>query len=283
MIDEHPDQPLTSLVQLAAIGNSTYELGGLQLHPGDGERESAAQLLADDAMQIRCGNSPLLELWRLRRNDGPKEPDSRTKALKVYAGLGFGLPEEAASEDHLQGLVAELFWNRLIKERKVCPDSRALVHAHSVKPDPLEPGGDGLAIYRRPDGVLVFRLWEIKKHARRDSISGTIGRASKQLVHRGHEYLAKLAGPETIEQGGDLGSLYAEMVELWIDQTDRAGVGVSISTSSNRAPKTASAFGSILRAFPAYAGPGQAEGLVIAMPEFPQFAKRVRKIVWSGL
>lgn len=283
MIEERPNQSLTSLLQLATIDNSTYELGGLQLNPGGGERECAAQLLADDAMLIRCGDSPLLKLWRLRRNGGPKEPDSRIKALKVYAGLGFGLPEEAANEDHLQGLVAELFWNRFIKERRVCPDSRALVHAHSVKPDPLEPGGDGLAIYRTPEGVLVFRLWEIKKHASRDSISGTIGRASKQLAHRGHEYLAKLAGPETIEQGGDLGSLYAEMVELWIDQTDRAGVGVSVSTSSNRAPTSARAFGSILKAFPAFDAPGQAEGLVIAVPEFPKFAKRVRKIVWSGL
>ena len=283
MIEQHCPQFLTPLLQLSTIGDSTYELGGLQLSPGGAERECAAQLLADDAMQIRCGDSPLLELWRARRNGGSRTPDSRIKALEVYAGLGFGHQGEAPNKDHLQGLVAELFWNRLIKEKRVCPDNRELVHAHSVKPDPLEPGGDGLAIYRTPDGILVFRLWEIKKHARKDSISGTIGRASKQLAHRGHEYLAKLAGPETIEQGGDLGDLYAEMVELWIDQTARAGVGVSVSTSSSQAPKSARAFGSIPRAFPAFRNPGQTEGLVVAVPEFPKFAKRVRKIVWSGL
>jgi hypothetical protein len=38
------------------------------------------------------------------------------------------------------------------------------VRYHPVKPDPLEHGGDGLVIYQNASGVLVFRLWEIKKH-----------------------------------------------------------------------------------------------------------------------
>ncbi|MEU6720328.1 hypothetical protein ABZ897_53505 [Nonomuraea sp. NPDC046802] len=58
------------------------------------------------------------------------------------AGIGFGLPEDPALDDYLQGLVAELLWNRLLQERSVRRDGRRLVHAHSVKPDPLEPGGD---------------------------------------------------------------------------------------------------------------------------------------------
>ena len=87
-------------------------------------------------------------------------------AVRAYAGIGFGLPEERddAHEDHLQGHVAELLWNRLIQERQVCRDKRRLVYAHSVKPDPLEPGGDGLVVYEIDGGTLAFRLWEIKKH-----------------------------------------------------------------------------------------------------------------------
>ena len=63
-------------------------------------------------------------------------------------------------------------------------------------------------------GELVFRLWEIKKHDATGKVSVTIRRASKQLRTRGHEYLAKLAGPETIAEEGVLGDLYANVVEL---------------------------------------------------------------------
>lgn len=283
MTNGDTSERLTPLLAIAALGTSPYEIGGLGLSPGGEERERAALLLADDAMVIRCGSSPLLDLWRSRRNGGPRVADPRDKALSVYAGLGFGLPDSPVPKDHLEGVVAELFWNRLIKERLICADGRRLVHAHSVKADLLEPGGDGLAIYRSPGDTLVFRLWEIKKHGGKSPVSSTIRRASSQLRHRGHEYLAKLAGPETIEQGGELGSLYADMVEMWIDQTDRAGVGVSVSTSSSRAPTGARAFRSISTAFPAFTAPGQAEALVIAVPKFSRFAKRVRKIVWSGL
>jgi hypothetical protein len=180
--------------------------------------------------------------------------------------------------------LAELLWGALVRERLACRDGRRLVRAHSVKPDPLEPGGDGLVIYEIADGTLVFRLWEIKKHdsaARR--LSATIGRASKQLAGRGKEYLAKLAGPETVEQPGHMGRLYADIVELWLDGSRRAGVGVSVGTSVQHAPAGPAAFGSITTAFPQFDQPGQTEGIVVAMPDFPAFALRVREIVWSGL
>jgi hypothetical protein len=181
-----------------------------------------------------------------------------------------------------QGLVAELLWNRLIKERRRCSGDRALVKAHSVKPDPLEPGGDGLVVYR-VGTAYVFRLWEIKKHDAERAVSATINRASKQLATRGNEYLAKLAGPDTVEQRGPLGDFYAEIVELWLDRSERAGVGVSVGTSDTHAPRRPLAFRSITTAFPRFSAPGQAEGVVVALPDFPGFAIRVREIVWSGL
>ncbi|WP_406080143.1 hypothetical protein [Micromonospora sp. NBC_00858] len=276
--------PLTELLALAVSGTDAYVVGGLGLSVGGPDRETAAQLLAEDAMAIRCGASPILERWRQRRDGGPAESGVRAEAVAIYAGIGFGLPAKPANENHLQGLVAELFWNRLVRERRICADGRELVHAHSVKPDPLEPGGDGLVIYRVESDTLVFRLWEIKKHeANTKAISATIKRASQQLVSRGKEYLAKLAGPETIAQGGPLGAFYAELVELWLDQDERAGVGVTVGTSSQHAPTGPGAFDAIAEAFPAFSGPGQAEGIVVAVPDFPQFALRVREIVWSGL
>lgn len=275
--------PLTSLLRISTIGISPYELGGLELSAGEPDREAAAHLLADDAMRIRCGDSHLLGLWRGSRDGEAPPGNARHDALRVYAGIGFGLPDTPAGDDHLQGLVAELLWNRLIQERRVRADNRELVQARAVKPDPLEPGGDGLAIYRTREGVLVFRLWEIKKHESIAPISSTIRRASKQLALRGKEYLAKMAGPETIAQGGELGGLYADLVELWLDQAARAGVGVSVSTSTDRAPTSARAFRALERTFPGFQSPGQAEGLVVAVPDYPEFANRVREIVWSGL
>ena len=276
-------EPLTALLGLPSGPIDPYVVGGMSLD-ASADRECAALLLADDAMVIRCGVSPLLDRWR-RRRDGqlPEAGDTRSDAVRVYASIGFGSPEKPAGDNHLEGLVAELFWNRLLNERRICSDGRQLVRAHSVKPDPLEPGGDGLVIYKTPGGTLVFRLWEIKKHESSAPISATIGRASKQLAKRGNEYLAKLAGPETIAQGGELGQLYAELVELWLDKHERAGVGVSVGTSASRAPAGPAAVGASVSGFPEFDGPGQIEGLVVAIPDFPGFSKRVREIVWSGL
>lgn len=279
-----PPATLTSLLGMTDNASSSkveYVIGGQQLSGAD--REKAAKLLADDAMQLRCGDSPLLARWRARRDGGPPETDTRARAVKSYAKLGFGLSDAPAGPDHLQGLVAELLWNRLIQERAVCRDSRRLVHAHPVKPDPLEPGGDGLVIYEVNDGVLVFRLWEIKKHDQAKPVSATIRRASKQLASRGEEYLAKLAGPETISQAGPLGDFYAGIVELWLDGSDRAGVGVSVGTSMEHSPSSSQTFKSIATEFPAFTRSSQLESIVVAMPDFPRFAERVREIVWSGL
>lgn len=259
-----------------------YVIGGQAL-TGQ-RRETAAQMLAEDAMRIRCGKSPILVRWRAHRDGQEPAAGSTDGVVATYAGIGFGLPDKnPATPDHLQGLVAELLWNRLINERAVCTDGRQLVKAHSVKPDPLEPGGDGLVIYVM-GGTFVFRLWEIKKHdAASQRVSATIRQASQQLASRGNEYLAKLAGPETIEQGGPLGDFYANIVELWLDGSDRAGVGVSVGTSVAHAPGRPAAFNSIMTAFPQFNRAGQAESFIVAVPDFPGFATRVREIVWSGL
>jgi hypothetical protein len=293
MLSADPEPPasavappsLTSLLAMTENPDGSdveYVIGGQQLAGAD--REMAAQLLADDAMRIRCGKSPALARWRARRDGGPAETGAPAAAVEVYAGIGFGLPDAPKNDDHLQGHVAELLWNRLIQERLVCRDMRRLVYAHSVKPDPLEPGGDGLVVYEIAGGTLVFRLWEIKKHeSQSKKVSVTIGRASRQLSSRGQEYLAKLAGPETVEQAGPLGEFYADIVELWLDGSDRAGAGVSVGTSAQHAPNRPEAFGSIATAFPHFTRTGQRESIIVAVPDFPGFAGRVRGIVWSGL
>jgi len=273
--------PLLALIESPTASPVEYVIGGKTLSGED--REKAAQLLADDAMTIACGNSPALGRWRARRDGGPAETGARLAAIETYAAIAFNLPGKPANDDHVQGHIAELLWNRLMQERTVCRDGRQLVRAHPVKADPLEPGGDGLVVYQDDQGTPVFRLWEIKKHDARGRVSATINRASKQLSSRGHEYLAKLAAPQTLTEDGPLGELYADMVELWFDRSERAGVGVSVGASAHHAPTQPLAFRSIRTAFPEFVGPGQTESIVVAIPDFPEFANRVKEIVWSGL
>jgi hypothetical protein len=102
------------------------------------------------------------------------------------------------------------------------------------------------------------------------------------LKARGEEYLAKLAAPETIRDG-PMAELFQEIVELWFDGSDRGGVGVSVGTSTTHVASAPVSFRAVRRAFPYYSQPGQAEGILVAVPDFPSFAEQVREIVWSGL
>jgi hypothetical protein len=273
--------PLLSLVDSATTSKVEYVVGGTNLEGGD--REAAAQMLADDAMKIACGASPALTRWRNRRDGGSAETGSRLEAIRTFVGIAFGSPDRPPAKDHVQGYVAELLWNRLVSERTTCRDGRRLIRAHSVKADPLEPGGDGLAIYEDQDAVHVFRLWEIKKHDAKGRLSGTVNRASKQLARRGPEYLAKLAGPETLGAASTLNDLYSEIVEMWFDQGPRVGVGVAVGTADHHAPGNSRPFGSLRTSFPGLTNAAQTEAIVIAIPDFAGFADRVKEIMWSGL
>jgi hypothetical protein len=101
---------LLALAESPAPSDVEYVIGGQKLAAAD--RETAAQLLADDAMRIRCGESPVLARWRARRDGGPPETGAAAAAVRAYVGIGFGLPATPANDDdhqhHLQGLVAEL-------------------------------------------------------------------------------------------------------------------------------------------------------------------------------
>lgn len=275
--------PLLALVDSLSAAPVEYVVGGGGLVAGGTDRESAAQLIADTAMKVACGKSSVLDRWRRRRDGGPAEVGSSLKAVETYVGIAFGHPARPPNVDHVQGHVAELIWNLVIAERAKTRDGRKLVRAHTAKADPLEPGGDGLVIYLDSHGDFVFRLWEIKKHDAKGNVSKTINRASTQLADRGHEYLAKLAGPETIVETGALGDLYANMVDLWYDRSEHAGIGVAIGTSDSHAPSSHRTFGSLNKRFPEFPSPAQTEGIVVAVPDFPKFADRVKEIVWSGL
>jgi hypothetical protein len=75
--------PPLSLITGPAGSPVEYVVGGQQLTGA--ARETAAQLLADDATVIRCGNAPALGYWRARRDGGPPLTGTRRSAVATYA------------------------------------------------------------------------------------------------------------------------------------------------------------------------------------------------------
>jgi hypothetical protein len=258
--------------------------GGAATEPG---LQQAAELLAEDAVAHRCGRAKAANAWRSRRHGGLPHPAKLRAALEAFLADTFGLPAEDGTapppaSDLLQGYVAELAWHRLAREHTVPAHGRRLVHVADLSWSPYQQGGDGLVVYAITDGRLTFQLWETKKHdAAETAVSGTISRACRQLSSEGKRYLAQYTAYGS-KLEGELGSLYADLVQLWVDRDPRAGVGVSVATSTRHAPGGI-VFDSVVTTFPDHGTPGQREGLAVVVPDFPRFAAMVRDVVWTGL
>ncbi len=272
---------LTALLGLVGSPNTakcSYVVAGGTAGPA--ELAAAARMLADDAMALRCGASPVLSTWRSRAAGGPPLTARARQAVEAFASDTFGVPSEPGDENLIQGFVAELLWHRLTRERTAPGDGRTLVHVHDLSWSAYQQGGDGLVVYEVSGGQLVFRLWEVKKHEAAAHLSRTVTRACRQLDVNALRYLAQYTGYGSTLTG-PLGRLYAELVPMWLDDDPRAGIGVSIATSKVHAPKRA-AFGGVTTAFPKLK-PTQREGVIVAVDDFPAFAVAVRDAVWTGL
>ena len=243
--------------------------------------DASAWVLAREIMKIRSGPSTAFALWEARASGGPPHSPRDRRVVEPFVLPVFGSPSNPKDEQHLQGYVAESLWFRLAAEIAAADTSgRKLVHLEPPGFMVSEPGGDGLAVYEVSGGALVFRLWEVKKHVSVQHLSRTIGRACDQLADNAEAYLAKLVStaeskPEPLRQ------MYAELVELWVDEDARSGVGVSVATSAAHAPRRKS-FGTLATKFPRFSR-GQREGLIVAIGDFAAFAAAVRGYVWSGL
>jgi hypothetical protein len=200
---------LTDLLSIADYPTDGCEVvhGVPSLSPD--KQEVLAHILADDAMSVRCGASPVLATWRKHRDSGLAYTDQQRRQVEVFANLGFGLRSKPRSDTHLRGHVAELIWRRLIEERDPCLDGRRKEYLHQLKGEPTEPGADGFVVYRTRADTLVFRLWEVKKFEGSDDVISTVQKACRQLRDEGARYLALLAGPGSL-QPGDLGRFLGE-------------------------------------------------------------------------
>lgn len=277
-------RPLKDILQLHLVptrGRITWMLGVV---PGNQSQDldASAWILAQRHMTMRCGRSPAYQLWLNRATTGAPHPaPSDAGRIEPFVRDTFGLPDDRLPPNQVEGSVAQLVWYQVISELDKSLDGRRrLAHMEDLSFSVLEPGGDGLVVYGGGDSELVFRLWEIKKHGGTRAVSTSIALACDQLSDRGASYLAKFVG---IGKGytGELGLLYAELVDLWVDGSPRAGLGVAVATSDSHRPTRA--FGGLVRRFPQFPAPDQREGLLLAFGDFRQFSQRVLEVLWSGL
>lgn len=258
--------------------NRCQWLRGHLSHPSTESRRAAVAIVADAAVRWQCrGAVQRYDAWRQAVEDGTRLSEDQSRKLVPFIRPAFGLPTRELPTDHLQGHVAEHVWYILAQEN--LPNDLTLRMIEGPSFSVTTPGGDGLAVYQRNDAVLVFRLWEIKKHESTMHLSRTVARAYTQLDKSADVYLAELttlAG--TYEP--EIAELYAALSDLWIDRDERAGAGVAVSTSDSHLPDRC--FGTMHKSFPDF-GVEQMHGLVVSLGDFPAFASAVRDRVWSAL
>ena len=256
-----------------------WQLATLPLRPTR-DVEAAAWLVADELMRARFGKaSHLYRLWH-RGATTNRQPSSRTrKRIEPFVSTAFGLPTSPKTQDHVEGLVAEHVWFHLATEMP--GPGRTIRHSEHPSFHPTAPGGDGLVIYEIPGGTLIFRLWEVKKHASSRQISTTIKRAYNQLADNATAYLAQyVALPPANDQ--EVSTLFASLVDMWVDAEPQAGAGIAIGTSHARTPKKR-CFTNMQNFFPDLDHGDQLEGLVAGIANFPAFACLVRDFIWNAL
>jgi hypothetical protein len=241
-------------------------------------RASVTLLVAKHIARERCGGAPqYFDAWVGRHGGGPPHPpDLRECLVAMVASESIGLPPAGASDQHIEGFVAEHIWHLLTLEN-------ALTFGVPVRVDGpdwsvTDSGGDGLAIYRS-NGTLVFRLWESKAHSAKGAVRDVVNGACRQVDSNALRYLARFS---KVGQGlGDpeIQQFYGSLLELWRAAAREAGGGISVATASDA---TADCFGN----YPNYWEFGhddQRQGLVVTIEDYAAFAKQVRQELWKGL
>lgn len=256
----------------------------------DNRRSAVAWIIAEAIMKFRCGNSRAFACWRSAALSGNAVAEGDRELVLSFVTSVFGRLDAVEPDDtkakkgksnHLEGFVAEWLWHLIMKEQQSLDRERKYLSEPSYSV--TEQGEDGFAVYAPPGAnvSLFFRLWEIKKHNTANSVvTTTVQRASDQLNTRGLQYLAKLTSAHR-QTDGDLGVLFAELGDLWINADPRAGAGVGVATSATTPPATC--FSPLESTLDQFANEGQLEGLLCVIENFTEFAREVRRMVWSAL
>ncbi len=250
-----------------------------EVHLPAANRASAALRVATHIAWERCGGAPqYFDAWLARHGGGPSHPPELLECLEPFvASESIGTPAAPAWHEHLEGFVAEHIWHLLTIEN-------ALTFGIPVRVDGpdwsvTDSGGDGLAVYR-PDGALVFRLWESKAHTGDGTAREVVNGACRQVDSNALRYLARFS---KVGQGGlgdpDLQKFYARLPELWRDAAREAGAGISVATASEA---ISDCFGNC-PSYWQFTHDDQRQGLVVKIDDYAAFATLVRKELWKGL
>jgi hypothetical protein len=239
-----------------------------------------ADELADAIVRHRTPRCPdHYQAWRTRFDGGAEPPAGVGRALLAFLSPAFGLPGgDVPPDDHLEGFVAEHLWYFLAKE---ATDKESTVRIEPPSFRVTDQGGDGLIIHRSDGGVLMFRLWEIKKATGERSVSATVGRAYRQLDANAISYLARYASTQEQLGDPDLDDLYGQMLDLWVEASPMAAAGIAVNTSVDKVPRRC--FTTFGDKFPRFTDPVRLWGMVTAVSDFGGFAKLVQRAVWRGL
>ena len=241
----------------------------------------AAVKLAESIAQRRLRGSPrLYSLWQSRLlglSEYPVE-DRQVRLFKARLLQNIGTPDHPDPLEHLHGLVAESIWVEVVW--KVDVGLGNPLHVEDNDYSSIDPGGDGLSVYRRGDGGFCFRLWESKHHGTiRNPVRRTVNAACRQVSSSSVDYLSRfsLIAQRTTDDDV-LSRFYGILPELWVDRDPAAGVGISVAT--NIAADVTRCFGRVITYF--NLDPNQHQAQLHLLDDFAELARRVREHIWKG-
>ncbi|MQA24499.1 MAG: hypothetical protein GEU94_03320 [Micromonosporaceae bacterium] len=267
---------LSDLLDVAVHKTLTHHWAEIRLPAAN--RASAALLVATHIARERCGGAPqYFGAWLARHGVGsPHLPELRDCLVAMVASESIGTPDGPANDEHLEGFVAEHIWHLLTIEDALTIGAPVRVDG----PDwsVTDSGGDGLVIYR-PDGTLIFRLWETKAHTGDGAVRDVVNGACRQLDSKALRYLARFSKVGQGLNDPDLRTFYGRLLELWRAASREAGGGVSVTTAADVIDNC---FGNYPNYW-AFTHDDQRQGLVVAIENYAAFAKQVRKELWNGL
>jgi hypothetical protein len=242
--------------------------------------------IAVEIVRFRCRAClHYFDAWKDKAENGTLLNDSFQRALYAFLGPTFGTPDGQYQEpniDHLEGFVGEWLWFFLSIENP----SETIVHTLLPGFKSTDPGGDGLIIHRLPNKELFFRLWEMKKFAPRtegstQQLDSTVNKAYSQLDTKAAEYLARIIATEQESNDPELQDFIGNLLDLWIDASPQAAVGVSIATSSNHVSEDC--FAEFGNKFPQFTDPIRLLGMLTGIEDFSLFAMKIKEFIWTGL
>lgn len=245
--------------------------------------DSLANALAYCIMGIRCPvDSEHFKWWDQAVRGIRTNSDNEKLILTAYIRASLGIETDPLPEEQVQALVAETLWYEIVSNTQA--NEGLPIKVEEPHFTVTEPGGDGLAVYRKADGGYLFRLWEVKKHNSDSNATHKITKGSEQLRDNGAGYLAKWS---KIEQEVDhthpgLSLFYARLVNMWIAASPDAKAGISVTkkgSSSITTTPIASARAKLTR----LVHDSQVEAMVISIPDFTLLASKVRRIIWNGI